>query len=129
MRVSIVVAPPPVGIFAVTTTSVGGPLAPTPSFTVVVNAAPAPNFSLSATPASQTVVQGASTTYTVNITPLGGFSGAVSLSATGLPAGASASFTPNPATSSSTMTVSTDATTPRGSFPATLIGPSGTLTH
>ena len=129
MTVSTDAATTPVGSFAVTITSVSGTLAHTTSVTLVVNAAPAPNFSLSATPASQTVVQGASTTYTVNITPLGGFSGAVSLSATGLPAGASASFTPNPATSSSTMTVSTDATTPTGSFPVTIIGTSGTLTQ
>jgi len=129
MTVSTDAATTPVGSFAVTITSVSGTLAHTTSVTLVVNAAPAPSFSLSATPASQTVVQGASTTYTVNITPLGGFSGAVSLSATGLPAGASASFTPNPATSSSTMTVSTDATTPTGSFPVTIIGTSGTLTQ
>ena len=93
-------------------------------------AAPAnPEFALSATPASQTVTQGGSTSYTLAISPLGGFSGAVSLSATGLPAGANASFSPNPATNSSTMSVSTGVAVPTGTFPVTITGTSGALTH
>jgi len=93
-------------------------------------AAPAnPDFALSAAPASRTVTQGGSTTYTVNISPSGGFTGAVSLTTTGLPAGASASFSPNPATGSATMTVSAGATTSTGSFPVTITGTSGNLTH
>src|SRR5712691_7505648 len=88
-----------------------------------------PDFALSATPAFQTVTQGGSTTYTVNISPSGGFTGAISLSAAGLPAGASASFSPNPATGSATMTVSTTATTSTGSFPVTITGTSGNLSH
>src|SRR3989449_11253996 len=93
-------------------------------------AAPAnPDFALSATPALQTVTQGGGTTYTVNISPSGGFTGAVSLSADGLPAGASASFSPNPATGSATMTVDAGATTSTGSFPVTITGTSGNLSH
>ena len=89
-----------------------------------------PDFSLSATPSSQTVVQGAPTSYTVNITRTGGFTGAVTFSASGLPAGAAASFSPNPAAAtSSTMSVTTSSTTPAGTYPLTITGVSGSLTH
>src|SRR5437899_343513 len=94
-------------------------------------AAPAnPDFALSAAPASRTVTQGGSTTYTVNITPSGGFTGAVSLTATGLPAGATGTFNSNPATAnSSTLTVTTAATTATGSFVLTITGVSGALSR
>ncbi len=90
-----------------------------------------PDFSVSATPASQTVVQGASTTYTATVTPSGGFSGAVIFSASGLPIGAIPSFNPASVTTSgsSTMTVTTTATTPAGNYQITITGTSGTLTH
>ena len=91
---------------------------------------PPPDFSVSATPASQTVVQGASTSYTVTVTRTGGFTGTVTLSSSGLPAGAAATFSPNPnATGSSTMSVTTAATTPVGSFPVTISGASGASTR
>src|SRR3989475_5352069 len=89
-----------------------------------------PDFALSATPASQTVTQGGSTSYNLSISPSGGFTGLVTFSASGLSTAATASFSPNPASSSSTMTVSTDAaTTPVGSFAVTITSVSGTLAH
>jgi hypothetical protein len=91
-----------------------------------------PDFSLSASPGSQTVLQGASTSYTVTVTPSGGFNGDVTLSVDGLPSGATASFNPQPVASgsgTSTMTVTTDASTPAGSYLLTITGTSGNLTH
>lgn len=90
-----------------------------------------PDYSISATPASQSVTQGNGTTYTVTVTPTGGFTGTVTLSASGLPAGATASFNPTSVTTSgsSTMIVTTASTTPTGSFPLTVTGTSGTLSH
>src|SRR5204863_371470 len=87
------------------------------------------DFALSATPPSQTVVQGAAGNYSVTITPTGGFTAAVTFSVSGLPAGATGSFTPNPATGASTLAVTTIASTPAGTYPLTLTGVSGTLTH
>jgi hypothetical protein len=89
-----------------------------------------PNFSLSISPASVTVpLFGTTATYTVTITRTGGFTGAVSLSVTGQPSGATATFSPNPATgASSTLTIKVKLT-PRGTFPLTVTGTSGTLTH
>ena len=95
-------------------------------------AAVTPDFTVSATPASQTVVQGNGTTYTATIGSLNGFSGAVTLSASGLPAGASAAFSPNPVAGGagpSTMTVSTQASTPAGTYTVTVTGTSGSLVH
>ncbi len=98
------------------------------SLTVTAGAA-LDDFSINASPSSQTVVQGSSTTYTATVTPSGGFTGAVTLSASGLPSGATASFSANPTTSTSTLSVTTATTTPAGSYPLTITGVSGTLTH
>jgi len=90
----------------------------------------APDFALSATPASATVTQGGSTSYTATVTPLSGFTGTVSFSVTGLPAGATATFNPTSLTSgNSTLSVTTSTTTPAGTFPLTITGTSGTLSH
>jgi hypothetical protein len=90
---------------------------------------PAPDFSLAVSPGSRTVVRGRSTTYTVTVGRSGGFTGSVSLGVSGLPAGATAAFSPNPATGSSTLSVGTSKTTPRGSFPLTVRGMSGDFTR
>jgi hypothetical protein len=90
---------------------------------------PTPDFSVSATPASRTVTQGQPASYAVTISPTGGFSGAVNLSVSGLPAGATGTFSPNPATSTSTLSVTTSTTTPAGTYPLTITGTNGALTH
>jgi hypothetical protein len=90
---------------------------------------PASDFSLGATPSSQTVTVGEGTSYGVTITPSGGFSAGVNLSLTGLPAGATGTFSPNPATSTSTLSVTTTAATPAGTYPLTITGTGGGQTH
>jgi len=89
------------------------------------------DFSVSATPASANVSPGSSTNYTVNVATTGGFNGSVSFGVSGLPSGANASFNPTSVTGSgsSTMTVSTTASTPLGSYPLTITATSGNLTH
>lgn len=89
------------------------------------------DFSLSATPGSQSVAPGSSTTYTATIAPQNGFTGVVSFGVTGLPPGATASFSPTSVTASgsTTLTVSTGAPTPAGSYPLTITGTSGSLSH
>jgi hypothetical protein len=90
---------------------------------------PTPNFSLSASPSSSTVTAGQATSYAVTLTPSGGFNGAADLSVSGLPAGVNGSFSPNPVSSTSTLTVTTSTSTPAGSYPLTITGTSGTLSH
>src|SRR3989441_606736 len=120
----------PTGSFSVTITGTSGNLTHTTSVSLVVSAAAVPDFGLSATPASQTVIRGGSTTYTANISRLGGFTGGVTFSVSGLPAGATGTFNPNPATAnSSTLAVTTAATTATGSFVLTITGVSGALSR
>ena len=65
----------------------------------------APSYALSASPSSLMVTPSLGGTSTINIAPYNGFAGTVTLSAAGLPKGVTAAFSPNPATSSSTLTV------------------------
>lgn len=113
------------GSYPFTITGTSGSLSHSASATLVVT-----DFTISATPASRTVVQGTGTTYTANITRLAGFTGGVTFSVSGLPTGAGGTFSPNPATgTSSTLTVTTIATTPTGTYNLTITGTSGTLVH
>jgi len=97
--------------------------------------APSPDFSIAASPASQTVTQGGSTSYTATVTSLNGFASATTLSVSGLPTGAGGAFAPNPVTppaggsAGSTLSVTTAASTPSGTYPLTITGQSGALTH
>src|ERR1019366_1726781 len=116
----------PPGTYTATITGVSGSLTHTATVTLVVTA---PDFSLSASPSSQTVIQGNSTSYNLTITPTNGFAGQVTFSVTGLPTGASGTFSPNPATSTSALSVTTSTTTPAGTYTATITGVSGSLTH
>ena len=90
--------------------------------------APAGDFTISISPSSRYAGSTGSTTYTITITRSGGFSGAVTLTVAGLPANVTGSFSPNPATTSSTLTV----TTSRAGFSRstiTVTGKSGAITH
>jgi hypothetical protein len=116
-----------IGPATITVTGTAGAVTHTTSFTLTVSAAP--DFAISATPPSQTVTQGNATNYSITLTPSGGFSGNVTLSVTGLPTGATGTFTPNPATGSSTLAVTTAASTPTGPSTLTITGVSGALTH
>jgi PKD repeat protein len=109
-----------------TVTDNGGLTSPTATRTITV-----PDFSLSATPASQAVLPGGSTSYTATVTAGAGFSGTVGFTVSGLPSGATASFNPGSVTSSgsTTLSISTSGTTPAGSYPLTIAGTSGSLSH
>lgn len=116
----------PTGSYPLTITGSADGFTHTASVTLVVTA---PDFSLTASPATQTVVQGNAASYTATINPVYGFSGQVTLSASGLPAGANATFTPNPASETSSISITTDGTTPGGTYTITLTGQSGSLSH
>jgi subtilase family serine protease len=103
-------------------------LSHTAGASLTVNAPAAGNFSLSISPSSRTLRTPGSTTYTVTISDQNGFTGAVNLVVSGLPAGVTGTFSANPATSSSTLTVSTTAKH-RGTVTFTVTGTSGTLSH
>ena len=90
-----------------------------------------PDFSVAAAPASQSVNQGLTANYTVTQTAVGGYAGVVSYSISGLPLDATATFTPASLTGSGTsaLAIATAATTPLGSYPLTITGTDGVLTH
>jgi hypothetical protein len=116
-----------VGTYTLIITGVSGSLTHSTTVTFVVN--PPPDFTLANSPSSRTVGQGDSTSYNVTIGLTGGFSGQVTLSVDGLPAGANGTFTPDPATTSSALSVTTSASTPTGTYTLTITGVSGALTH
>ncbi len=98
----------------------------------VVNGTPPVNdFSISASPTSGTTAAGGSVNSTVSTATTSGSAQTVSLSASGLPAGASASFNPPSVTSggSSTMTITTSASTPAGTSSVTITGTGTSATH
>jgi hypothetical protein len=120
------------GTVSLTITGTSGSLTHTASVSLTVNAAPpTPDFSLSASPTSLTIAQGGTGgTSTIILNRLNGFNGSVGFTVTSvLPSGVSAGFNPNPATSSSILTLIASGTAATGTVTVTVTGTSGTLTH
>jgi len=101
----------------------------------ITDATPAADYSLAVVPGSRTVIPGGSTTYTITATPVGGYTGTISLSASGFSADSTASFNPSTvvitdaSAKSSTLTVTTAATTPPGTYSLSISTTSGNLQH
>jgi len=98
----------------------------------VVNGTPPVNdFSIAVSPTSDSTAAGGSVNATVSTATTSGSAQTVTLSASGLPSGASASFNPSSVTSggSSTMTITTSASTPVGTYPVTITGTGTSATH
>jgi subtilisin family serine protease len=118
------------GTYPLTITATSGATVHTAAATLVVTAPP--DFSLSVTPASQNVVAAAAATYTVGVASLNGFADNVALSVTGLPSTVgTASFSPQviAGAGSSQLTVKTWRAAPGGTYPLTITGTAGGLTH
>src|ERR1041384_3161814 len=99
------------------------------------DATPAADFALSASPASRTINPGDATTYIVTATPAGGFNGDVSLSISGASSDMTPVFNPtqisitDASAKSSTLTVTTTASTPPGTHTLTVTATSGNVQH
>src|SRR5947209_8203286 len=123
----------PAGSYPITVTGTSGSVSHSTSFTLTVNApAPPPAFDFSlSNGGSQSVTQGQSTSNTITATLSSGTAQTVSFSASGLPSGATASFSPASCvpSCSSALTISTASSTPAGSYPITVTGTSGSLSH
>jgi hypothetical protein len=115
----------PAGTYTLTLTGTSGSLTQSTTVTLVVNA----DFSLTAAPTSRTITRGRSTTYTVSIKAFNSFSGPVTFSVSGNPSGSAIAFSPNPATTSSVLSVNTSSGTPTGTYTLTITGTGGGTTH
>jgi hypothetical protein len=87
------------------------------------------DFTLSVTPQTVSVKRNQTAAYTVTISPVNGFAGSVTLTLAGQPSGSSVTFNPNPATTTSSLTVRAPANGQRGTFTLTVTGKSGALSH
>jgi subtilisin family serine protease len=116
------------GTYPLTITGAAGGVTHTVAVTLVVSAR---DFALSVSPSSVTISRKQSAKYTVGVSVVGGSVGNVSLTVAGLPAGTTAVFSPNPVGSpgSSTLTVKTTSSTPRGTYTLRITGTSGSLVH
>lgn len=115
------------GTYPITITGTSGSLSATT--TVSLTVAAGPSFTLSASPTSVMITPGlAGGTSTITITDVGGFSGNVTLAATGQPSGVTASFSPNPATTTSVLTLTASGSTTPGTYTVTVMGTSGAIT-
>jgi hypothetical protein len=117
----------PGGTYPLTISATDGSLSYFAYATLVVSASP--GFSIAASPATQTIGITGVAAYTVTTTATNGFNSVVSLNVTGLPSNTSAAFNPETVTGSgaSTLTITSGANTPPGTYPLTIKGTSGSL--
>jgi len=116
----------PTGTVIVTVTGTSGSLTATTRISLTVTAEP--SFTISASPSSLAIALSGQGTSTIIITPINGFSGNVMFSVSGLPNGVTSGISPNPATSSSPLTLTAAASATTGAFLVTVTGTSGSLT-
>ncbi|HEY5516610.1 MAG TPA: hypothetical protein VIK12_10440 [Pengzhenrongella sp.] len=119
------------GPVAVTVTGTAPSATHTTSVALTVTAPVTNDFSISASPTTVTVVQGSAGTSTISTTVVSG-SGTVALSlAPAPPSGVTATFNPTSvaAGSSSTLTLTVSGSATPGTYPFTVTGLEGTVTH
>jgi hypothetical protein len=120
----------PIGSYPLTITATSGSLAHATTFVLAVQ--PAQDFAINASPTSQIVIAGRTVSYTTTLFPSGGFTGSVTLSVSGLPSGATGVFSPvsiSGGSGTSTLSISTNPSTPAGSYILTITGTDGTITR
>ncbi len=110
------------------TTQLGGANSDGTTYSLDAGLGSTPSFTLSATAVS--VAPSSSGTSTVTITDVNGFSASVALTVTStLPTGVTAAFNPTSATTTSTLTFTTDSTAVAGETSVTIQGVSGGITQ
>ena len=116
----------PLGTYTLAITATSGTL----SHTTQVELAMA-DFSIAVSPSSQTVNKNSSAAYTVTFSPLGPFAATVKFNVSRLPPGTSASFSPVSVrgAATSTLTISTSAGAPAGTYSLIVTAIGGGLTH
>jgi hypothetical protein len=118
------------GTYPITVTGTGGSTTHNTTVTLTVTTT---GFSISASPTSTTITQGSAGNVTITTTISGSFNSAIALSATGQPTGVTVAFNPTsiaaPGAGTSTMTITVASSTVAGTYPITVTGTGGSLTH
>jgi subtilase family serine protease len=121
------------GTYTITVTGTGGGISHTATVALTVTAPTAGAFTISVSPTSGSLRQGQSGTATVTTAVSGGFDSAIALSATGEPTGVTISFSPSsiaaPGSGRSAMLLTVSRTAPTGTYPITITGTGGGVTH
>jgi subtilase family serine protease len=121
------------GTYTITVTGTGGGISHTATVGLTVTAPTAGAFTISVSPTSGSLRQGQSGTATVTTAVSGGFDSAIALSATGEPTGVTISFSPSsiaaPGSGRSAMLLTVSRTAPTGTYPITITGTGGGVTH
>lgn len=117
------------GTFTIYVTGTGDSLTKTAKTSLTVKSVA--DFTISGSPQTASIDQGESASFTVFVESTGGFDQPVVLTAIGLPTGASPSFSPASGKPpfSATLTISTTASTPAGSYQVTIDASGGGNTH
>src|SRR5207248_1170722 len=117
----------PAGSYTLTITGISGALTHTTTVSLVVSA-PA-DFTLSGSPESGRATRRDASIYGVTISQTGDVTVHALLSVRGLSSGAGGRCSPYRGATSRTLSVTTSASTPAGSYTLTITGISGSLTH
>jgi subtilase family serine protease len=121
------------GTYTITVTGTGGGITHSLTVALTVTAPTAGAFTISVSPKSGSLRQGQSGTATVTTAISGGFDSAIALSATGEPTGVTISFSPSsiaaPGSGKSSMLLTVSRTAPTGTYPITITGTGGGVTH
>jgi len=116
------------GTYPFTITAQSGSITHSVNASLEVEAAA--DFTIAVTPASRKLFQGGSGSWTATVTPQNGFADAVTLGVSGLPAGVTSTFTsPVLASGNSTLNLSVGGAVVPGTYPFTITGVSGAISH
>ncbi len=116
----------PAGDYLLTVTGTSGGLSHSQVVILTIS-----DFTMESTPGVQSAEAGSTTSYTIETAAVGGFDDSIDLSVTGLPGGVNASFDDDPVNpgADATMSVSVGGSAQPGSYPLTITGTSGELSH
>jgi len=121
------------GTYTITVSGTGGGITHTATVALTVTAPTTGAFTISVSPTSGYLRQGQSGYAVVTTAVSGGFDSAIALSATGAPTGVTISFSPSsiaaPGSGTSDMLVTVSRTASTGTYPITITGTGGGITH
>ena len=121
------------GTYTITVTGTGGGITQKATVSLTVTAPTTGAFTISVSPTSGYLDRGQSGYAVVTTSVSGGFDAAIALSATGVPSGVTGVFSPTsiaaPGSGTSDFTLTVSRNAPTGTYPITITGTGGGLTH